>query len=339
MRTPTPSITDGARSPPRTSWRRPSWPSPFHLLDCATTSEGGCAFVLVPACGRGTWEPSVPRGILGCGSDSYGPAYTVAPVWDLTGRAGTGSAGWVGARAAQASFAMAGLSPSDVDVAEFYDPFSFEIIRQLEAYGFCEPGEGGPMVESGAVGPGGSLPVTTDGAPAAVQPSRGGGQQAPARVLAVQQIRGECTSMQVGGVRGRSCAWNGGSGALFADVVLLGKERPHEASIPVPWANPAGLPAATRRSPAPTVAALRTVLAGLPRGSSRPALLRGLRIPSLARLRGVSAVPRHGTRLGRECGPRLALQLDRGLATTTPLPLSSHTLARIVAPPRRGGGS
>ena len=84
-------------------------------------------------------------------------------MWDFTGRPGARSAGWVGARAAQASFAMAGLGPADVDVAEFYDPFSFEIIRQLEAYGFCQPGEGGPMVESGAIGPGGTLPVTTDG--------------------------------------------------------------------------------------------------------------------------------------------------------------------------------
>ncbi len=196
---------------------------PFHLLDCATTSEGGCALVLAHADvarenPRATW-------ILGCGSDSYGPAYTVAPVWDFTGRAETGSAGWVGARAAQASFAMAGLSPSDVDVAEFYDPFSFEIIRQLEAYGFCDPGEGGPMVESGAVGPGGSLPVTTDGGTMSFSHPGVAAQQFQRVVRGVQQIRGECTSMQVAGAEVVLCS-NGGSGALFADVVVLGSERP-----------------------------------------------------------------------------------------------------------------
>ncbi|HWF14644.1 MAG TPA: thiolase family protein [Acidimicrobiales bacterium] len=196
---------------------------PFHLLDCATTSEGGCALVL----GHADVARGNPRAtwILGCGSDSYGPAYTVAPVWDLTGRAGTGSAGWVGARAAQASFAMAGLSPSDVDVAEFYDPFSFEIIRQLEAYGFCEPGQGGPMVESGAVGPGGSLPVTTDGGTMSFSHPGVAAQQFQRVVRGVQQIRGECTSMQVAGAEVALCS-NGGSGALFADVVLLGRERP-----------------------------------------------------------------------------------------------------------------
>jgi acetyl-CoA acetyltransferase len=196
---------------------------PFHLLDCATTSEGGCALVLAHADvarrnPRATW-------ILGCGSDSYGPAYTVAPVWDLTGRAETRSAGWVGDRAAQASFAMAGLGPRDVDVAEFYDPFSFEIIRQLEAYGFCERGEGGPMVESGAVGPGGSLPVTTDGGTMSFSHPGVAAQQFQRVVRGVQQVRGECTSMQVDGAEVALCS-NGGSGALFADVVLLGKERP-----------------------------------------------------------------------------------------------------------------
>ena len=196
---------------------------PFHLLDCATVSEGGCALVLARADiarqdGRAVW-------ILGCGSDSYGPAYTVAPVWDFTPRPGVRPAGWVGAGAAQASFAMAGLGPGDVDVAEFYDPFSFEIIRQLEAYGFCEPGEGGPMVESGAIGPGGTLPVTTDGGTMSYSHPGIAAQQFQRVTRGVQQVRGECPTMQVDGAEVALCS-NGGSGALFTDVLLLGQERP-----------------------------------------------------------------------------------------------------------------
>src|SRR5271163_2839837 len=53
---------------------------PFHLLDCAMTSEGGCGVVLVSA-GRAA-ECDLPVWILGGASDSFGPAYTVAPVWD-----------------------------------------------------------------------------------------------------------------------------------------------------------------------------------------------------------------------------------------------------------------
>ena len=111
---------------------------PFHLLDCATTSEGGCALVLTTAERAGDCD--APIWILGGASDAYGPAYAVAPVWDFQPRADCPPAGLVGARAARAAFATAGLSPSDVDVAELYDPFSFEIIRQLEAFGFCRAG-------------------------------------------------------------------------------------------------------------------------------------------------------------------------------------------------------
>ena len=71
----------------------------------------------------------------------------VPPVWDFRPRDGGECFGRVGAQAARASFAMAGLTPDDVDVAELYDPFSFEIIRQLETFGFCPEGEGGAVRE------------------------------------------------------------------------------------------------------------------------------------------------------------------------------------------------
>jgi acetyl-CoA acetyltransferase len=196
---------------------------PFHLLDCATTSEGGCAIVFAHADRakdetRAVW-------ILGGSSDTYGPAYTVAPVWDFFSRPDADSAGWVGARAAAAAFAMAGLGPEDVDVAELYDPFSFEIIRQLEAYGFCARGEGGQMVESGAIAPGGSLPVTTDGGTMSFSHAGMAAQQYQRVARGVQQIRGECPTSQVPGAAVALCS-NGGSGALFADVLLLGRARP-----------------------------------------------------------------------------------------------------------------
>jgi acetyl-CoA acetyltransferase len=196
---------------------------PFHLLDCATTSEGGCALVLTGADRALHHDDAI--WILGCGSDSYGPAYTVAPVWDYTPRPGGEPAGRVGAHAAAAAFAMAGLGPQHVDVAEFYDPFSFEIIRQLEAYGFCGPGEGGPMVESGAIGPGGSLPVTTDGGTMSFSHPGIAAQQFQRVARAVRQLRGDCPTAQVTDAEVALCS-NGGSGALFADVMLLGSSRP-----------------------------------------------------------------------------------------------------------------
>ena len=70
-----------------------------------------------------------PVWILGGASDSFGPAYMVPPVWDYRSGPGGEIFGRVGGRAARRSFATAGLTPADVDVAELYDPFSFEIIR------------------------------------------------------------------------------------------------------------------------------------------------------------------------------------------------------------------
>ncbi|MFI0354938.1 thiolase family protein [Actinomadura sp. 9N407] len=197
---------------------------PFHLLDCATTSEGGCALVITTA-ERAAELPGVPVHILGGGLDALGPAYRHAPSWDLTGASDDVPNGYVGRRAARKTFAMAGLGPADVDVCELYDPFSFEIIRQFEAFGFCAEGEGGDFVMDGRIGPGGQFPITTDGG--LMSYSHGGGVvQLTQRVArGVHQLQGRCRSMQVPGAEVALCT-NGGAGALFTDVVLLGSERP-----------------------------------------------------------------------------------------------------------------
>ena len=61
-------------------------------------------------------------------------------------------------------FEMAGMGPEDVDVALFYDHFSPMVIMQLEDYGFCPIGEGGPFVADGNIRwKGGTIPVNTHG--------------------------------------------------------------------------------------------------------------------------------------------------------------------------------
>ena len=61
-------------------------------------------------------------------------------------------------------WSKAGLGPSDVDVAQLYDHFTGCVLMQLEDYGFCKRGEGGPFIESGALAwKGGSLPTNTHG--------------------------------------------------------------------------------------------------------------------------------------------------------------------------------
>ena len=65
--------------------------------------------------------------------------------------------------AARRAYAIAGIGPADIDVAEVHDATSFCEVFQAEMLGFCGPGEGGPFVASGATGPGGTIPINTGG--------------------------------------------------------------------------------------------------------------------------------------------------------------------------------
>lgn len=188
---------------------------PFHLLDCAMTSEGGAGLVLTSA-ERAADLDVTPVYLLGGGTDRQGMAYVTAPVWD--------SYGQVGARAARCAFEQAALTPSDIDVLELYDPFSFEIIRQLEVFGFCGPGEGGDFVMDGHLAMDGRYPTVTNGGLMSFSHA-GLAQLIQKPISAVQQLRGEYPeALTVPGAK-VALTSNGGSGALFTDVLLLGTER------------------------------------------------------------------------------------------------------------------
>ena len=65
--------------------------------------------------------------------------------------------------AAQRAYAMAGITPQQVDVAEVHDATSFCEIYQAEMMGFCPIGQGGAFVASGATGLGGERPINLSG--------------------------------------------------------------------------------------------------------------------------------------------------------------------------------
>lgn len=127
---------------------------PFRLLDCCIESDGAAAFV-VSAAAAARDRPHKPIYILGVAEGHPESPTSVATRSDFL-RGGVGIA-------APHAFAMAGLRPADMQAAYLYDPFTFQVIQQLEALGICAPGEGGPFVESGAIRLDGQLPVNTHG--------------------------------------------------------------------------------------------------------------------------------------------------------------------------------
>lgn len=126
--------------------------SPLGVLDCCLVTDGAAAIVMTRA-DRAKDHCARPAYVLG------GAAATthrfIAAMPDLTRTAAADS----GPRA----FAHAKLGPADVDVAQLYDAFTISPILFLEDLGFCRKGEGGPFVSSGAIAPGGQLPVNTNG--------------------------------------------------------------------------------------------------------------------------------------------------------------------------------
>ena len=60
--------------------------------------------------------------------------------------------------AADKAYKIAGLSPSDIDIAEVHDATSFCEIYQAEMLRFCAEGQGGAYIASGATALGGNVP-------------------------------------------------------------------------------------------------------------------------------------------------------------------------------------
>ena len=134
---------------------------PHRLFDCCLESDGACAVVVTTEeRARDLPQPSVsvlssaqgtPKGF------AFGP-FANASVADEIYATGANEA------MAKRLYAKAGLGPKDIDVAQIYDHFTGCVVMQLEDYGFCERGDGGPFVESGALRwKDGSLPTNTHG--------------------------------------------------------------------------------------------------------------------------------------------------------------------------------
>ncbi|MCU1394818.1 MAG: hypothetical protein JWM34_3246 [Ilumatobacteraceae bacterium] len=179
--------------------------SPYHLLECATTAEGGSALVLTTQ-ERARDLPGQAIRVLGGAADAWGPSYTHPPTYDRV-------AMWE-RRSGDIAFERAGVGRNDIDVFELYDNFSWEIIRYFEALRYCDIGEGPSFVADGAIEGGGAYPIVTDGG--TMSHSHTGTSQLIQRIVqAVRQLRGTSAANQVIGAEVALVAAIGG-------VLILG---------------------------------------------------------------------------------------------------------------------
>lgn len=180
---------------------------PLTVRDSCLVTDGGGAYVLVRA-DRARDLPCTPVYVLGNGTAVWNRQISSMP--DLTVTAARDSG--------HAAFAMAGLAPKDIDVVQLYDAFTINVLLFLEDLGFCAKGEGGAFVEGGAIGPGGRLPVNTNGGGlSCVHPGMYG---IFALIEAVRQLRGEGGERQVPGVKTAIAHGNGGTLSSQSTAVL-----------------------------------------------------------------------------------------------------------------------
>jgi len=126
--------------------------SPFGLYDCSLRSDGAGA-VIVTSAERA--RDLRARSVLIKGFGSFN---------NLTGWfADDNMIRTAAQESGEIAYRMAGLGPKDVSTAQLYDCFTYMVVVQLEDYGFCKKGEGGPFVQSGALRLGGRLPTNTSG--------------------------------------------------------------------------------------------------------------------------------------------------------------------------------
>ena len=140
-----PLTIDEVLASPLVSW-------PFRILDCCLVTDAAGAVVLT-SLERARDLKRAPVRVLGWGEGHDHQIISQMP--DLTSAPGRISG--------PDAFAMAGVTHTDIDVAEIYDSFTYTVLTTLEDLGFCKKGEGGSFVSGGRIAPGGDVPLNTSG--------------------------------------------------------------------------------------------------------------------------------------------------------------------------------
>lgn len=170
--------------------KSPMLAEPIKRLDTSPISDGACAIILATEekARKMAREPIWIRGVAHC-ADAYRLGerdLAASPALEA---------------AARKAYRMAGVSDParEIQVAEVYDAFSYMELMWYEGLGFCGPGEGGQLIDSGVTEMWGRLPVNPSGGVLSAHSVQVAGL---ARIAeAVLQLRGEAGQRQVPGVK------------------------------------------------------------------------------------------------------------------------------------------
>jgi acetyl-CoA C-acetyltransferase len=188
--------------------------APLRLYMCSPITDGAAAVILA-ADERARDLTERPVWVVGTGQAVDGFTLSSLPEdyarWPALGRA------------ARSAYAMAGVGPGGVDVAEVHDCFAIAEIIAYEELGFCAEGEGGSFVATGRSGYGGAVVVNPRGGLMGCgHPLGATGVAQAAEIWA--QLRGEAGARQVAGARVGLTHNNSGMGEHV--VMLYGADRP-----------------------------------------------------------------------------------------------------------------
>ncbi len=113
---------------------------PFRRLDCTVEIDGGCALLVTSLdVARDLKLPAVV--IEGSGWHSHGFDLDMASAltYDAPGRN-------YGYHLRDRLYGLAGMKPSDIDVASLYDCFTGVLLQNIEGFGLAGPGEAGELL-------------------------------------------------------------------------------------------------------------------------------------------------------------------------------------------------
>jgi acetyl-CoA C-acetyltransferase len=179
---------------------------PIHMLETVMRVQGGTGVLIASAdiARRARHRPVWVKGFgehIAFKTATYAEDLMTTPV----------------SRASERAFAMAGLTPSDMDMASLYDCYTITVLMTLEDAGFCGKGEGMAWVNKRDLTFAGDFPLNTAGGQLSFgQAGMAGGMHHV--VDAARQVMGRAAAAQVADC---NHAFVSGTGGIMSEQVAL----------------------------------------------------------------------------------------------------------------------